>query len=535
MGSLETIIIMLLITCLLAMVAKRANVPFSTMVLLGGVALGSVPGISGLQIAPEAMLMIFLPPLLFEAAYFTSLRDFRRNLRSILQLAIGLVFITGLAVAWMFRYLVPDASWALGFVLGAIISPPDVVAATSVIKKMRVPKRISTILEGESLVNDAMGLVMYKFAVAAVLTSQFSFADASGQFLWLVASGVAIGLAVGVLFIRLFPYIRDLPIEILSTVVVAYLSYLLAEEVHGSGVLAVVTAGLYVGWHSPSMFTSRFRMPAEAVWHMLTFVFSAIVFILIGMQIPSLADRLSVYEPEFLAKSAALVCGTVVLIRFIYVFVVGYGTRWLFPSVRAQDLHLPWQNVFLIGYMGMRGVVSLATALAVPMVIMNGAPFPHRDFLLFLALSVIVFTLVVQGMALPWLLRRLTLTYDHKILHEEWYARVSAARRAMQKILELEASGKAHAPALMRIKSHYAERLESLGDGPNTPLHPTEVATTTEHPILQAENRIWQEVLSTERESLISLRRAFEIGDDVMHDIIREIDLLATRFEARPH
>ncbi|NBX02540.1 MAG: Na+/H+ antiporter [Alphaproteobacteria bacterium] len=468
MGTAEIIIFLLLMTCLLALLAQRGNIPYSSAFLLGGVALGFVPSVRDLELAPESMLMIFLPPLLMEAAYFTSLRDFRDNLRPILKLAIGLVFITAVIIAAVFVHIVPEATWAMGFVLGAIISPPDVVAATSVIKKMRIPKRITTILEGESLVNDAMGLVMYKFAVAAVLTGYFSFPQASTQFVMMAVIGVGVGLAVGYLFIRFFRHIKEIPIEILSSIMIPYLSYFLAEHVHGSGVLAVVATGLYVSWHSPTTFTAKFRIPAEAVWHMLSFVLSAFVFILIGMQIPSLLERVSIYSPSALAEDAAIICGAVVLVRFVYVFAVGYGTRFLFPAIRKNDPYPPWQNTFLIGYVGMRGVVSLATALALPVAMWDGTPFPHRDLILFLALSVIVFTLVVQGLSLPWLLRRLTLTYEGKILYEDWFARVSAARMALEKIEDLQATGKAHAPALMRIKSHYEERLESLGDGPNT-------------------------------------------------------------------
>ena len=533
MGASEIIVFLLLMTCLLALLAQRTGISYPIIFLIGGIVLGLVPGLGKLQVEPESMLLIFLPPLLMEAAYFTSMRDFKENLRPILQLAIGLVFITAMVVAGVFSTLVPDATLAMGFVLGAIISPPDVVAATATIKKMRVPKRISTILEGESLVNDAMGLVMYKFAVAAVVTGHFSLVSAGSQFVMMAAAGVIVGLVVAYLFVRFFPYIREVPIEILSTLVISYLSYILAEAIHGSGVLSVVATGLYISWHAPSMFTPRFRMPAEAVWRMVSFVLSAFVFILIGMQIPSLFSSLSIYTTRELLTDAAMVCGAAVCVRFVYVFLVGYGTRFLFPSIRKADPYPAWQNIFLIGFVGMRGVVSLATALALPYVIADGSAFPHRDLILYLALSVIVFTLVIQGLSLPWLLRRLTLTYDANILYEDWFARVSAARQAMEKIDDLQASGMVHAPALLRIRSHYQERLESLGDGPNTPLHPTESSSTMDHPILQAENQIWHEVIKTERDVLINLRKAYKIGDDVMHDILRELDLLSNRFEFR--
>jgi monovalent cation/hydrogen antiporter len=273
------------------------------------------------------------------------------------------------------------------------------------------------------------------------------------------------------------------------------------------------------------------RMTTESVWKMIAYVMNAVVFILIGLNIPGLFTRLSVYAPLDLLWYAVAVCSMCVLVRFIYVYMSAYGTRFIFSCIRKVDPYPAWQNVWVIGYVGMRGVVSLATALALPVQLSWGVDFPDRDLILFLTTALIVFTLVGQGLTLPWIVRKLTLNFDPKLLYEDWNARMSATREALRKIEEIEASGTAHAPALARIRSHYQERLESLGDGPNTPLVATEELTSSSHPVIQAENNIWQEVLTIERGVVLNLRKSFAIGDDVMHDIMRELDLMANRFE----
>ncbi len=531
MSTVEILIALLLAICALAIVAQRVRISPPVAFLLGGIAFAELPGLKDFRIEPSQILVIFLPPLLMEAAYFTSLRDFRRNLRSILQLAVGLVFVTATAVAWAFVSIVPGATWAAGFVLGAIVSPPDAVAATSIIRNMPVPKRVITVLEGESLINDASGLVLYKFAVAAVLTGYFSFAEAAGQLAWMCLSGISIGLAIAYILVKKFRHIRDGSIEILSTFIVPYSAYVLAELVHGSGVLAVVASGLYLGWHAPTLFSAKLRMPAEAVWKMVSFLLSALVFLLIGLEIPALLKRLSVYEPATLTWYALAVCAVAFVVRFIYVFAIAYGTRYFFPSIRRTDPYPAWQNVFLVAFVGMRGVVSLATALALPVAISWGMEFPHRDLIIFLAVALIVFTLVIQGLALPWIVRRLSLSFDITILQEDWDARHTAARTAMARIEAMEkADGPGDNPALARIKAHYLTRLEALGDGPNTPLYPTEGSSVSSHPVIQEEYRLWQELLTAERQAVVGMRHAYTISDDIMNEILRELDLMSNRF-----
>jgi len=516
--------------CLCALLANRLSMAAPIAFLLGGILLALVPNMPAVHLNPEYMLVIFLPPILMEAAFFTSIRDFRANLRPILFLAIGLVIATTVAIAAVVVAFVPGATWALGFVLGAIISPPDAAAATSSLKNVRLPRRIIAILEGESLINDATGIVLYKFAVAAVLAGSFSFVDASSLFVWKSIGGIAIGLSIAYLFIRMYPYLRDPSVEILTTFLPPYAAYMLAESIDTSGVLAVVSAGLMIGWYAPSLFRPRMRIPAAAIWKMVVFFLNALAFLLIGLQLPQLVKNLDLVNNPSLIGSALAVCVASVVVRFIWVFAIAYGTRFLFPSIRVRDPYPHWRNIVVLGWTGMRGVVTLALALALPVTLSNGETFPQRDLIIFFATSVILFTLVLQGLTLPWLTRRLSFSFDAKRMQEEWSARVHGARRALARLDELVADQSVHKPALARIREHYTERLESLGDGPNTPLNSDRAPSLMSHPLLQAENRLWAEVLREERNTLLSMRRNYTIGDDVMHDMLQEMDLLATRF-----
>lgn len=524
------LLLILSVICFCALVANRLSVAPPIVFLLGGILLGVIPEMGRVTINPEYMLVIFLPPILMEAAFFTSIRDFRASLRPILYLAVGLVLFTAAATAYAVVGLMPGATLALGFVLGAIISPPDAAAATAALKNIQMPKRILTILEGESLVNDATGIVLFKFAVAAVIAGSFSLADASTDFAWKAVGGIAIGLAVAWLFVKLYPFLRDPSAEIISTFVPPYGAYMLAEHVHGSGVLAVVAAGFYIGWHGPTLFNARARMQTEAIWKMAVYFLSALAFLLIGLQLPYLIDAMRKYDPAFVAKITMVICVIALVVRFAYVFAATYLSYWLYGKRYRGDASPPWQNIIIIGWTGMRGVVTLALALALPLTLHNGEPFPYRDLIIFISTSMILLTLVLQGLTLPWLTRRLTLRYDDSRMQEEWLARINSTRKAIATLEHITNCEEVHRPALERIRAHYEERLESLGDGPNTPIHPGQSQSLLHHPLIIGENRIWHEALKTERHTVIELRHSFNISDDVMHDLLQEIDLMSRRF-----
>ncbi len=525
------LLIILTAICFCALVAHRLKLASPIAFLLGGIALAMLPGVPKVEINPEHMLLIFLPPILMEAAFFTSIRDFRTELRSILLLAIGLVIVTTVTVGGVIVALVPGATWALGLIIGAITSPPDAAAATESLKGITLPKRVVSILEGESLVNDATGIVLYKLALGAVLAGSFSLVDASALLVWKIVGGISIGLLAGFIFVKIYPYLRDPSVEILTTFVPPYAAFYLAERNDMSGVLAVVAAGFYIGWHAPILFPPRMRIPAEAIWKLVVFFLNALAFLLIGLQLPELLQHLDIlHNPGILALALA-VCIASVAVRFLWVYIMAYGLRYALNRLRKTNEPYPaWQNVFVVSWTGMRGVVTLALALALPLTLADGSPFPERDLIVFLSISIIVFTLVLQGISLPWLVHKLTLSFDPKRMNEEWYARVEAAKSALTRLEELKNDGTVHMPALARIKEHYTERLQSLGDGPNTPLHPDHAPGLMSHPLLQAENRLWAEVLKEERETLLAMRKSYTIGDDVLHDILREMDLLSTRF-----
>ncbi len=518
--------------CICAALANRLKLAPPIVFLLGGVALALVPGMPSVHIDPEYMLLIFLPPILMEAAFFTSIRDLRAQIRAVLLLAIGLVIVTAAATAVVVVKLLPGATWALGFVLGAIISPPDAAAATGSLKGITLPRRIVSILEGESLLNDATGIVLYKVALGAVIAgSGFSFIDGGSLLIWKTIGGIAIGLIIAYAFVKIFPLLRDLSVEILTTFLPPYAAFMIAERVGVSGVLAVVAAGLYVGWYGPTLFLPKTRIPTEAVWKMMVYFLNALAFLLIGLQLPGLTQRLDILgNPSILALAVAI-CITSVLVRFIWVYFTAYPMRYLESKLGGRTAEYPsWQNAFVVGWTGMRGVVTLALALALPLTLPDGSPFPHRDLIVFLSVSVIIFTLVLQGISLPWLMSKLTLRFDPRRMQEEWQARVQAAKNAIARLDELSNDSTVHMPALARIREHYMERLQSLGDGPNTPLDAAHAPGLMSHPLLQAENRLWAEVLRKERETLLDLRRRYQLSDDTLYDIMREMDLLAARF-----
>lgn len=526
------LLIILTAICLCALLAHRLRVAGPIMFLLGGSLLALLPGMGHITISPEYMLVIFLPPILMEAAFFTSIRDFRQVIRPILRLAVGLVVLTAVATAFTFHALLPATTLALGYVLGAIISPPDAAAATAALKHVRMPQRTMTVLEGESLVNDATGIVLFEFAVAAVMHGQFSLVDAGLDFVWKAAGGVAIGLAVAWIFTKLYPLFKEPSIEIIASFVPPYGAYVLGEHAHSSGVLAVVAAGLYIGWHAPRLFNAQARMPMQTIWKMTTYFLGALAFLLIGLQLPAILAALRHYDRSLVIATTSGVCAAVIGIRLVYAYVASYSAIALRRWLRKDGSNWPsWQNTFLLGWTGMRGVVTLALALALPLTLPNGDAFPYRDLLIFISVAVILVTLVVQGLTLPVLVKRLKLRYQYHRLQEEWMARTASTRQALTILNEITECEAVYRPALDRIRQHYEERLQSLGDGPNTPLDPQHQQSLMHHPTIMAENRIWQETLRTERDAVVDLRMNYTIGDDVMHEIIGEIDLLATRFE----
>jgi CPA1 family monovalent cation:H+ antiporter len=409
----ELVLALLAVAVVLGVAARRVRVPYPILLVVGGLVLGLQPWLSPVQLDPQLVFLLFLPPLLYAAAFKTEWADFRGQLRAISMLAVGLVLFTTAAVAAVAHYWI-GLPWACAFVLGAIVSPPDAVAAVAVTSRLKVPPLVVTLLEGESLVNDATALVVLRVAVAAVAAGAFSVAEAGVQFVTVAAGGIALGLAGGWLAIRLHNWLdrRDLAdakLTITITLLTPYAVYLPAEHLHVSGVLAAVAAGLWVGTRCEAVFTPELYEEARAVWDWVDFLLNSLIFILIGFELRPVLEGLDgTYTPTDLLGHVAVVSAAVIVSRLVWVFPGAYIPRWLDRHVFGIPTpYPPWQNVFVVGWTGMRGVVSLAAALALPLATAGGKPFPGRDLIQFLTFWVIFATLVGQGLTLPLVIRAL--------------------------------------------------------------------------------------------------------------------------------
>ncbi len=502
-----------------AWLARRLSVPYPIALVLGGAVIGFVPGLPRVPFDPNVILAVVLPPILYQAALFTSWRDFRANLCVISLLAVGLVIATTLAVGAMLKWLVPDLPWAATLAFGAIVSAPDAVAATAILSRMNVPRRIVTILEGESLVNDASGLVLYKFAVVAVLTGAFSLAQATAQFMLVAAGGIAIGLAVGRLFVLIHRRLGDSLIEIILSLVLPYTAYLTAENLHASGVLAVVAAGLVRGRHAPEAFSPRTRIFALSVWNVAVFALNVLVFILIGLQLPDLVAGLGRPSLAQAIGYGVVLSAVAIVVRMAWVLPGSYLSRHVLALVRRIEPPPPWQRVVVVGWCGMRGIVSLAAALALPLATEAGAPFPGRDLLLFLAFVVILITLVLPGLTLAPLLRTLRIGGDWLLHDERLLARKETAQAALRALEHLERERDVTPDVAANVRRDYEVRLARAA--------PTGVVlAVSEDPWCKARLA----VVRAERQRLIALWREGRIGDEVLHEIERELDLEESRF-----
>ncbi|MBY0504100.1 MAG: Na+/H+ antiporter [Bryobacteraceae bacterium] len=533
MNPVEQFFALMVVAMVIAAIAKRFELPYPLALVVGGLALSLLPGLPAIRLDPEIVFFLFLPPVLAEAAYFTSWRDFWRYRRPILGLAFGLVTFTTLAVAAICEWLIPGMSWAAGLTLGAIVSPPDAAAATSVMRGLRLPRKIVQILEGESLVNDASALVLYRFAVAAIVTGHFSMSEASMGLAWVTLGGAGIGLGMGWLYVKLYPFIRDPEVEILSTLAVSYSYYFIAEQVHASGVLATVAGGMVVGWHAPTLFSSTMRIRTVAVWQSIIFVVNALIFILIGLQLPTVMAELGGYPPAMLAGWAAAVTATVIGLRLLWVFPGAYLSRVLLPcSIEEQAPSR--KGLLIIGWTGLRGVVSLAAALSLPLETNGGLPFPYRSLILFLTFVVILVTLLLQGFTLRPLIRGLGITADRSSEEELLLARIHSTEQALARLVSLEAEIAVPPNVLQRVRGYFEDRLSglreqlSLETGNDDPENPSEFRTL-------AEQRLWWELARAERQAVLALRAEQRIGDEALHEIEREIDLLEARLVPKGH
>jgi CPA1 family monovalent cation:H+ antiporter len=526
-GTHEQLVLLALLVALtlLLIVAPLLRVPYPIFLVLGGLIIGFVPGVPNISLPPDVVLVAVLPPLLYSAAFFTSLRDLRQNARSISLLSVGLVIATTCAVAAIAHETIDDFSWAAAFVLGAVVSPTDPIAATQIARRLGVPHRPIAVIEGESLVNDGTALVLYKVAIGAVVAGTFSVADAFGRFAWSVVGGVTIGLAVGFVIAEVRRRLDNPPLEVTIALLTGYFVFIPANAAGASGVLAVVTAGVYMGWRTPELTSVQTRLQGDGVWEILTFLINALLFALVGLQLPHITDALSGTSDGELAVDALLVIAAVVVTRILWVPIAAYLPRWLSPRLRERDPYPPFGQAFLVAWSGMRGAVSLAAALAIPLTTDAGSAFAQRELIVFLTFCVILFTLVFQGSTLPVVIRAFRLEEDDSFAREEAKARVHAARAAIDRLDELLAEDAVREDTADRLRGAYqfrqdrfAERLDGGGGGE------IEERST-------AYQQVRRELLEAERSAIYALRRDRVINDDVMHRLTRDIDLEEARLD----
>ena len=494
------------------------------MMVLGGLAVSLIPGLPNIELKPEYIFLLVLPPLLYAQAWTTSWQDFCFNLRSISLLAVGLVLFTTLVIGLVFHLLLPELPMQVGFILGAIISPPDAIAASEIAQKLKLPKRMVAILEGESLVNDATGLVAFKFALASLATGSFSVGSAGLQLLVVSGGGILVGIVVGLIFAWGLRVVKDDLLDIVLSLIAPFAAYILAEHLHVSGVLSTVACGLWLGTRSSELLSSSTRLTGAAFWNMLVFMLNGLVFMLIGLQLPQVLKEIRSYGNVELAWFSGVICAVVVLTRIMWVFPGAYVPRMLSRRIKATEPRPPWQNVAVVSWCGMRGVVSLAAALALPYQLPDGTPLPGRGLVLFLTFVVILFTLLVQGLSLPFVIRLLKVHRDKVDESAEQRARKVSAEAALRRLNGLTLSTDPEKEALGRAASRYDERLAILGD----PL----AGAFGWSPQLErslATIRFRREALHAEREALIDLHRKDLLEKDLLMKLERELDLEEAR------
>ncbi|MBI5105779.1 MAG: Na+/H+ antiporter [Solirubrobacterales bacterium] len=518
MAHAEVLIALLGALVVLAGAARRLDIPSPIVLVAGGVGISLIPGLPPVHLESEVIFLVFLPPLLYAAGFNSSPRELRAQARHIAILAIGLVGATTAAVAFAVHLVVPGFAWPEAFVLGAILAPTDPVAAVAVMQRLQVAPRIASLVEGESLVNDGVGLVAYRVAVAATATGAFSVLDAGGEFVLTGTGGVAIGLAVGWAVAALRRRIDDPPVEIALSLFTPYLAYVTAEAAHTSGILAAVTVGLYLGTRGDGLFSASARLEALAFWKLLVFLLESTLFLLMGLQFAEVAGRIEELSAGRVALAVLVTALVVILLRLLWMYSVGPLLRVLIPGrPKEEPPKLDPAERLVVGWSGMRGAVSLAAALAIPATVDGGGAFPQRDLIVFVTFSVIVLNLVVQGLTLPVLIRRLGLAAGDDLDDAEHRARVAAAEAA------LAALGDAgDDDAAQRIRGMYESRLTRR----RAPLEES-AEHEREHAEIYTELR--EELLRAERRAVLELHERGELPDDALRRIQRDLDLEEAR------
>lgn len=515
--QLLIIIILLMSVSMLTMLSEKVRIPYPIFLVICGLVIGFFPNVLDIVLEPDLIFLIFLPPLLFAAAWNTSWKDFWLFRRSISLLAIGLVIFTSFAVAVVSRALIPGFTLALGFVLGAIISPPDAIAATSVLKKLKMPKRVLAILEGESLVNDAASLIIFRFAIVAVITGQFAFWEASLDFGIVAGAGVFVGLAIAYIIYIIHRFLpTNASIDTGITLIAPHLMYIVAEYFHFSGVLAVVSGGLFLSARSTDIFTYETRIQAQGVWDTMVFLLNGTVFILIGLQLPFIMGKINPGSLPVLIMYGLIISMVAIVVRIIWVYPGTYLPRLLSKKVRQKEPYPNPKNVFIVAWSGMRGVISLAAALSIPFTLGDGVAFPFRNEILVIAFIVILVTLVFQGLSLPWIIKKLNITVVDKSAEEDLEIQVYLTNAILKHIEENYQHELKHDVAFRMLRDRY-EHYRSVQE---KELRKWEPSTEP----LSKYNEALLELVVVRRKALAELKEENKYPEDVIRNIEKGID-----------
>ncbi|MBS1917964.1 MAG: Na+/H+ antiporter [Bacteroidetes bacterium] len=522
--NLLLIISLLFIVSMLSMLSDKLRISYPIFLVIAGLLISLIPGIPKITMEPDLVFIIFLPPLLYSAAWNTSWKQFWQLRRPVAMLAIGLVIFTAGAVAFIANEMIPDFSLALGFLLGSIVSPPDAVAATSVLQNLKVPKRVVALLEGESLVNDASSLIVFRFALTSIFTGQFILWKAGINFFMVAGMGVLIGLAIAHIVYAIHRFLPTTPsIDTAITLISPYLMYIVAEHFHYSGILAVVSGGLFLSFRSTDIFSYSTRLQSHSVWDTLVFILNGVVFILIGLQLHTIINGLGEYSLTSAVLYSIIVSITVIIIRILWVFPGAYLPRLLSKKIRENEERPGWKSVFIVGWSGMRGVVSLASALAVPLTLTTGEAFPQRNLVLFITFVVILFTLVIQGLSLPFLIKYLQIRVNENEAEQEQAIRLRLAA-AVLSFLESEYKEEAETiDAFNRLKARYERMVEIAGN------KLMEKESESQPSFLPKYRQMLLDVVAVRRKELADIRRDHLYSDELIRKKEFELDLEEAR------
>jgi len=524
--QIQVVVLLFLVVAGVAVLAARLKTPPAILLVLTGVLLAFVPGLPAIELAPELVLLIVLPPVIYSSAFQMSWREFRFNLRPITLFAVGCVLFTTLAVAAAAHWLL-NLSWAVGFVLGAIVAPPDAVAPLSIARRLRIPRRILVVLEGEGLANDATALILYRFAVVAVSVGAFSLPRAIGTFAAIVLGEIAWGFAVGWLMLRLRRWANEPRVEIILALLTPFFAYWPPQHLGGSGVLATLVAGLYASWNGARLISSATRLQGIFFWDFFIYLIEGMLFLITGLQARSLIDRIGQFSISQLLFSAAVISAVVIIARFVWVFPATYIPRWISARLRGRDPSPPWQWPFVLAFTGVRGIVSLAAALAIPLTTSSGQPFPDRDLILLLTFSVILVTLVGLGLLLPSVIRVLGLAQagdreQRADRAEEREARQQAIKAVIVRLDQLKAERDLGEEIVEPLRARHQDRLR------HTSRSSGETHSDKEYKDLHDEIELI--LIAAEREHINKVFRDGKLTDEARRRIERELDLREAHF-----